>query len=256
MILIQTYEDLDNWLKKYSYFEEGHVLEIDTNRFVIKIGILISGNAEANTEKEILSFEISSINALSCDYKPDFEIGDDRSIEIIEPVEVNGGIGLQITGPPMFTLTAESFIISEKEIIKSLYLPWMSKGNIAFQALMEKIPEPDFWQKEFKKLGYDILFRYFAGEGKPLQKLSNYAGYFFQLENRVATTKQGIFIESCSLKMRQVSMSFSQHDPELDSLWTALTIILASIPDVKISCGNCKFTGAEWKLKARGILGL
>ena len=247
MILIKTYEELDSWLEKYSYFEEGHVLKIDTNRFVITIGMLISGNYEANTKKEILSFEITPVNASSCDYKPDFELSDDHYIEFIEPVEVYGGIGLKFSGPPIFTLIAESFTISQNDTIKSFFKPWMSKRDIYMRAPMEEIPKPDFWQQEFKKLGYDIVFRYYAGESKPLQQLSNYAGFFFQLKNRLKTNKQGIFIQYCSIKEQVVSIGFQLCDPDLDPLWTALTNILVNIPDVMISCGNCKFSGDKWK---------
>jgi hypothetical protein len=248
MIIIKTYDELDNWLEKYNYFEDGHVLKIDMNPFVITIGVLISGTYEANTEKEILSFEITPINVSSCNYTPDFEPSDDHYIESIEPVEAYGGVGLQILGPPLLTLIAESFTIFENATIKSIFKPWISRRDIFVQAPMEKIPKPEFWQEEFKKLGYDIVFRYYAGESKPLQQLySNYVGFFFQLENRVNTTNQGIFIRYCSIEKQEVSMSFQQCDPDLDSLWTALTTILASIPEVKISCGNCKFTGAEWK---------
>lgn len=250
MIFIKTYEELNNWLEEYNYFEDGHVLKIATNPLVITIGMLISGNFAANTEKEIINFDIIPINVSSCNYTPDFVLSEDLYIESIEPVEACEGVGLQIFGPPVLTLIAESFTISENDIIKSVFKPWISRGNIAIQAPMEEIPKPDFWQEEFKKLDYDIVFRYYAGESKPHQLLpSNYGGFFFQLENRINTTNQGIFIPYCSIENGQVSMSFQQCDPDLDSLWTALTIILANIPDVKISCGNCKFTGAEWKQK-------
>ena len=168
MILVKTYEELDNWLRKYHYFEEGHVLKIDMNRFVITIGMLISGNYEANTEKEILSFEITPINIFSCDYTPDFELPDDHYIESIEPIEADGGVGLKIFGPPIFTLIAESFTISENDIIKSIFKPWISKRDIYMQAPMVEIPKPGFWQQKFKKLDYDIVFRFYAGESKPL----------------------------------------------------------------------------------------
>lgn len=248
MIKISTYEELDNWLKKYHYFEEEYVLKIDMNPLTITIGIVNKGTFEANTEKEILSFDITPINVLTYDCKPDFKQSEDNIIESIDPIEVYEGVGLEIFGPPLLTLIAESFAISENGITKSTFKPWVNKGSVSVKAPMEEIPKPDFWQHEFKKLGFDIVFRCYAGEAESLPKIpSNYAGFFLQLENRVNTTKQGIFIQGCSEGKKEVSMSFQQFDPDLDSLWTALAIILASIPDVTISSGNCKFTGAEWK---------
>lgn len=248
MTVIKNFEDLSNWLGKYSRFEDGYVLKIDTNPFVITVGILVSGIHEANTEKEILNFDITPVNVYSCDYTPDFKTSEDQIIEYIDPLDVDEGVGLEIFGPPLLTLIPESFIISENETIKSVFKPWVNEGRIFVQAPMAEIPKSDFWQSEFKKLGYDIVFRFYAGESKPLQQLgSKYSGFFIQLENRVSTSVNGIFIFSCSIKNGEVSTSFQQNDPELDSLWKALAYILACIPNVTISSGNCKFTGAEWK---------
>lgn len=253
MISIKTNEELDCWLKKYHYFEDGYVLKMDVNPFVITIG-LINGSFEANTKKEIVSFEITPINVYLCDYRPSFEPSEDHCIEWIEPVDVDRGVGMQIFRPPVLTLKAESFIISENEVIKGVFKPYLSRQDISAKAPMEEIPTPDFWQQEFKKLGYDIVFRCYGGESKPLKQLPlNYGGFFFQLESRVTTTSQGIFIGGCSLKKHEVFMCFQQCDSNLDSLWTALAIILANIPDVTISCGNCKFTGTEWKLNYKKI---
>ncbi len=249
MILIKTYEDLDRWLNEYSYFEEGHVLKIDMNPLVITIGMLIKGSYEANTEKEILCFKITPANVSSFDYPPNFEPSDNHYIESIEPLEVDRGFGLQINGPPTLTLRAESFTISDSEILKSIFKPWLSRNEISLQVTMKEIPKPQFWKQEFKKLGYDIVFRCYGGESEPIEKVPypNYFGYFFQLENRVSATNDGIFIQTCSMNNYDVLMSFRQCDVDLDLLWSALKHILADIKDVKISCGNCKFTGEEWK---------
>lgn len=189
------------------------------------------------------------MSSYSC--SPNFVPADDHCIESIEPIEVDGGFGLQITDPRI-TLIAKSFSISEGKTIKSIVKPRISRRDISMRAPMAEIPKPDFWQQEFKKLGFDIVFRCFAGESKPLQKLpSNYVGYFFQLENRVKIDNHGIFIRDCSIGEKGIAMCFEQDDEELESLWTALTIILARIPDVTIYCGNCKFTGAEWLQKCK-----
>lgn len=249
MILIKTYEELNHWLKQYHYFEDGHMLKIDTNPFAITAGIMIRGTFEANTEKEVLCFKITPGKILSCDYSLNHEPSEDHYIESIEALKVNQGIGLQIFNPPTLTLIAESFTISDGEIIKSIFQPWISRREISVRVPMHEIPKPHFWKQEFKKLGYDIVFRYYAGEGKPFEQLPypNYSGFFFQLESRVRNTQQGIFIQHLSIENGDILMYFQQCDADLDLLWTALTTILADIPDIKISCGNCKFTGDEWK---------
>ncbi|MBA3603294.1 MAG: hypothetical protein H0W50_06570 [Parachlamydiaceae bacterium] len=135
MILIKTYEELDRWLEEYNYFEDGHVLKIDMNPLVITIGMLIRGTYEANTEKENLSFKITPGDVFAFDYSPSFEPSDNHYIESIEPLEVYRGIGLQFIGPPTLTLTAESFSISDSEIIKSIFEPWVSRNEISCELL-------------------------------------------------------------------------------------------------------------------------
>ena len=49
------------------------------------------------------------------------------------------------------------------------------------------------------------------------------------------------------MENHRVTLCFSKKDENLDNLWIDLTAILADIPEVKMNCGNCHFTGAEWK---------
>lgn len=247
MVTIKTREELDNWLDKYNHFEDEYVLKIDKDPFVLTLGILISGTSEAYTEEEIKSFEITPVNIFTCDYQNDFDSSSKSCIESIEIVEGDcEGVGFHISGPPYFTLIAESFTIIENETIKSIVEPWISRQDIYIEVPIKTIPKPEYFKQEFKKLGFDIVFRYYGGESKSFDVIPpDYEGFFIQLEDRLNTITGGIFIRHCT----KYSMYFQQCDAELDSLWTALTMILANLPDVKISCGNCKFTGEEWKQK-------
>lgn len=210
---------------------------------------MVGGTYEANTEKEILCFKIIPENIFSCEYPSDFKPSENHYIESIEPLEVNQGVGLQIFGPPTLILNAQSFTISDRGIIKSIFKPWLNPKHISLQVPMNEIPKPIFWKDKFKELGYDIIFRYYSGESKPLHEIPypNYIGYFFQLESRLNINKEGILINYCSIKNNELYMSFQQNDNALDLLWAALMTILADLPGIKISCGNCKFTGDEWK---------
>lgn len=249
MILIKNDQELNDWLKEYNYFEDGHVLKLEKDPFALTIGILTSGNYEAYTNKEILCFKIVPKNIFSCEYPPDFKPSDDHYIEAIESLEVSRGVGLQVFGPPTLTVKAETFIISDREIIKSTFKPWLNPKHIWIKFPMKEIPKPNFWKEKFKDQGHDIIFRFYSGESKPSQLLPypNYSGYFFQLEDRLGISKEGILIDNCAIKDCEVFMGFRKCDEGLDLIWKALATILSDIPDIKISCGNCKFTGEEWK---------
>ena len=167
MILIKTYEELNNWLREYNYFEDGHVLKFHMNPFAINIGILISGNYEAYTEKEILCFKITPENIFFCEYSPDFKPSDDHYIETIEPLEFNRGVSLQIFGPPTLTLNAESLTISDPEIIKSTFKPWLNPKHIWLEVPMKKFQNQIFGKKNSKNKAMTLSLGFILVKANP-----------------------------------------------------------------------------------------
>lgn len=254
MISISNNADLIEWLDKYHYFEDECVLQIDTNPFVLTLA-LINGRNEAYAEEEITRIVITPVNMFSCDYRNDFASPGRSCIDDVDPIEVDGGVGIRVCGVPYFNLTAESFTIYEHEPVKSMVEPYLSRRDIFIKVPTLEIPKYDFWKQEFKKLGHDIVFRYYGGESEPIDKLPlKYDGVFFQLQERLNTHPCGIFVSCYNIYDKNLCMGFQKSDLDLDSLWTSLTVILSNIPNVIISCGNCKFTGEEWKQKSPGIL--
>ena len=122
MKIIKSFDQLDQWLEENDYFEEGYVLKVEKSPLAITVGYLISGNYEAHTEKQILSFTITPSKIREWNNPQNFVPSEDHIIERIEALEFDhgkGGIGLQFLVPPLFTLVAESFTISDPEIIKT-----------------------------------------------------------------------------------------------------------------------------------------
>lgn len=250
MKLITTYDKLNQWLEENDYFEDGHILRIEDHPLAITVGYTIKGNYKANTEKHIRSFTIAPNKILQWnDSLYDLVPSDVGVIESIEPLEVESGIGLQFFMPTLATLVAESFNISEPEIIKTTFKPWVNTEHVFATAPMDEIPKPIFWKQKLQEKGYDIVFRYYAGESKQIEQIPypDYTGYFIQLADKVGDTQEGILIEYLSIENHEVSISFKKMDENLAHVWMNLTAILADIPKVKINCGNCEFTGDEWK---------
>lgn len=249
MKLITTFSELDQWLEENNYFEDGHILQINLDPLAITVGYNIKGNFQAHSEREILPFKITPNKIMKWEPSEHLVPSEDHYIEGIEPLDMDPGIGLQFLVPPLTILVAESLTVEDLPIIKTTFKPWLSTHSIFAKAPLHEIPKPAFWQQRLKEAGYEVVFRYYAGEGKRPEELPlNYTGYFIQLAERIDETQEGIFIEFMSLENQEVSLGFSRRDPTLDSVWLSLTAIVADIPDVIISCGNCKFSGGEWKL--------
>lgn len=250
MEFIRNYKELNHWLEKNNYFEDGQILQIDLNPLVITIGYMIEGNYVANTEKSILSFKITPHNILEWTFSfKDCIPSEDCYIECITALEVDKCVALELMLPPSLLLVAESLTISDSEIVKTTFKPWISPTYISVKAPIIFIPRPDFWIEKLQNLGHDVKFRYFSGEGKQPEQIPypNYSGYFIQLTDNIRDSQMGIFIESLLIQNDIVIMSFSNRDRSLDNVWTSMSVVLADLPHVEISCGNCKFTGEEWK---------
>lgn len=134
-------------------------------------------------------------------------------------------------------------------MVKFRFKPWLSPREVFASAPMNEIPRPSFWKQEFNELGYEILFRCYSGEGKQSQQIPypDYSGYFIQLADKIKETQTGLFIRYVSMEDNIVNLSFFKYEENLDPLWISLTAILAGISNVKISCGNCEFSGEQWK---------
>ena len=249
MTTYHTYGEIDQWLAENFYFEDGHILHIETDPLAITIGYNIKGNLTAYSERHIRSFKLRPSTILEWTYPKSLIPSEDHYIGSIEPLEVQIGVGIEFFDSPNFRLVADSFDIMEQIVIKTIFKPWLSDSEIFAEIILDAIPTPAFWKQRFSEFGYDILFRCYGGEGAQPEKVPypGYSGYFIQLRERIKETKQGLFISSISQKNGIVSLLFQNHDSHLGELWTILIKILSDFPHIKIKSGNCEFTGNEWK---------
>lgn len=247
---VHSHYDLNNWLSDNYYFEDGHVLAITEKPLEIIVGYNVKANYEANSERHILSFKIipSKIYEWSFD-KTVVNVGDDNYIEAIEAIEVENGVCIEFYTPAVFRLVAENFEIEEHGLIKTTFKPYVSETEMYLTSDLTEIPRPEFWKEKLSKYGHDILFRYYAGDERQPEQVPypDYQGYYIQLTDRISSTQEGIFLNHLKVGGKKLCLSFENKDEELKNVWNDLTLILSDFPNAKINCGNCEFTGTEWK---------
>lgn len=247
---IYTFNDLDEWLSDNFYFEDGHILSIKENPLEIIIGYNVKASYKANSERHILSFKIIPSKIMEWIYDKDVvNIGADNYIEYIEASKIENRLCLDFFTPTLIRLVTDSFIIKEQELIKTIFKPWVSETDFFMIADFPEIPRLEFWKEKLSKYGHKILFRYYAGEKRYPNQVPypDYQGYYIQLEDRISSTQEGIFLKSINIENGKLSLNFTNKDEELKNVWNDLTIILSDFPNAKINSGNCEFTGAEWK---------
>ncbi len=247
---IQTFNDLDKWLSDNFYFEDGHILAINENPLEIIVGYNVKANYKANSERHILPFKIIPSKFYEWTFDKDVaNVGNDNYIEGIEACEVENGICLEFYTPATFRLVTNSLEIEEQELIKTTFKPWTSEKEMYLTTDLSEIPRPEFWKEELKKYGYDILFRYYAGDVRLPEQVPypDYQGYYIQLVDRISSTQEGIFLKHLKVENGKLSLSFENKDEKLKNVWDDLTLILADLPNAKINSGNCEFTGTKWK---------
>jgi hypothetical protein len=122
-------------------------------------------------------------------------------------------------------------------------------NDIRVQMGLEAVPLPNFWKLKLKEFGHDIVFRYYGGRPKQPEELPypDYSAYFIQLADRISCTKYGIYFGYISQKSKGTYFHFKNYDDSLKLVWRDLNLIISSLPDAMISCGNCEFSGEEWE---------
>lgn len=125
---IQTNEDLERWLSDNYFFEDGHVLKIETNPLRIQVGYNIEGNYEANSVRVIRAFTLQPDQIIDWTLpdNSEFVASVDRYIEFIENIEASPNIGLLFCTPLSFRLVTNSFTVTENELINTVFKPWIS----------------------------------------------------------------------------------------------------------------------------------
>jgi hypothetical protein len=250
MTTLKTYQELDKWLSDNFYFEDGHILSISENPFEIIVGYDVAGNYEANSERQILPFKLipSKIIEWTFDNKLS-EPSEYNYIEGLDAVEVENGICLQFSTPTTFKLVTDILNIDEQDLIITTFRPWTSETEIFITADLNEIPRPEFWQQKLNSIGHKVSFRYYCSEAISSEKVPypNYEGYYIQIQDKITSTKEGIFLKYLKTDKGKLNLGFENKDEDLAYIWDDFTSILSDLPNAKINSGNCTFTGTDWK---------
>lgn len=249
MAIIKDYPSLVAWLESHSYFEDGHLLEMTESPLSLTLGYTISGNYVANTPRKILSIKLIPQNVLEWKGFSADLISQDACFEGIDPLDIQGGIGLRFCFAPYLSLIESSLIVEDPHIIETTFTPYRDPDACFLKAPMEAIPHPSYWIKKCKEHGFNTAFRYFRGQAKATEEVPypDYTGYFIQTIDKIATTDMGIVFAWLSVKGDTVQISLKNHDGPHNALWNILKDIIADIPQVMITSGNITCTGEEWK---------
>lgn len=254
--VFNTYKEVDEWLSEYCFFEDGCILSVGEKPIEIIIGYDIRGNYKANTERHIAAFKLVPNKIYNWSFDESrICIGENNYIENIDVTETQNGMKLKFYTPTLFTLETNTLYIEKLETIKTVFHPWTSDTEIFASANIDSIPTPSFWIGKLKESGHDVAFRYYCGEAKEINKIPypDYQGYYIQTVKNIQTSKEGIFIKHMQLSYGKLNLSLENKDNELVGIWADFTKIISDFPEVKIHCGNCEFTGEEWKAYLRKI---
>lgn len=256
MTLYHTYEEIEHWLSENGYFEDGYILQVESNPVSITVGYTTKGDYRAHSEHHILPFKIVPSGIIEISPLTLLEPSEIYCIEAIEPLEASQGVGIRIIISPYFDIVANAFTITQEELIKTTRKPWINPDKICAQFPFDAIPTPAFWKEKFREYGFDIAFRYYGGTIKQPEEVPcpNYMGYFIQAADMINETIQGMLISHITSRNGIVSLSFEKRDEEIEdknnqarsnALWEVLVKILFSLPKVMITSGNCEFRGEE-----------
>jgi len=247
---VHTHTELANWVADNSHFEDGHIIAIKENPLEILVGYNVTGNYKANSEREIVSFKLTPSKIIEWTFnKENFTPADDNYIEGIDAIENEKGICLEFSAPAVFRLTTDCLTIEEQEVIKSTFKAWVSEREIFSTASLQDIPKPEYWKEKLSEYGHNILFRYYGGAERQPEAVPypDYQGYYVQLADRIASTQEGIFLKHLAKRNDKINFCFEFKDEKLRNVWDDITRIIADFPNARIYCGNCEFTGTEWK---------
>lgn len=251
MKILKNYEEVDKWLKEHYYFEDAWISNIDFETLTITTQRDVGGTYVAYTERLIESLQITPIRPLDLSNLPPIPLESIIFLDGIETFAVTSGVGIKflLDSGEDFQFNAEGLTVSDEEIIKSTYAPWTDDSEIFIETTMAEIPKPSFWKEKLKEYGHEIVFRCYGGEAKDPEKVPypGYGGYYIQLIERINESKTGICIDHIHKRNGLIVMGLENGDDFLKKVWKDLTLIVSDLPNVKIECGNCEFTGKEWK---------
>jgi hypothetical protein len=248
MKIIRNENELDNWLDKNFGFEDGYISElvmVDEVTVKLRMGYQIEGSYVAGTPKLLKEYLIVAKGVK--DFNDNYKVNPDHCMEGVFQIKTINGIGIELDAPEIIHLYCDELYIEEPIYVKVNTKAWISDHDLNAKVPKIEIPKPIFWLEELEKRGFDVSWRYGGSDIKLAEQVPypDYSGWFIQETNKIKNTQFGVFIRHIRLDKEGFYISIERHEVAVD-LWDGIIRIIAELPDVEISIGNCILTGAQW----------
>lgn len=247
MNVIKNKLDLDIWLDENYGFEDGYISELemlDETTVKIRIGYQIEGTYIAGAPKLLKEFLIIAKGVTGL--LNNLQIDPNHCIEGLFQIETSKGLGLELDVPQIIRLCCEELHIEEPTYIKSITKAWISDNVLSANIPKMDIPKPIFWIKKLEKNGFYVSWRYGCSGIKSVEQVPypDYSGWFIQETDKIKNTQFGIFVSHISSGNEGFNIALDRYEADI-KLWDAIKRIIAELPNVEISIGNCILTGDQ-----------
>lgn len=249
---IKSRAKLESFLEENDWFEDGYITEINSeftsdnkpSQVNIKIGYQIAGDYRAGSPRTIREFTIKASGIKLWTYDKAF-FDSDHCMEGIELLD--DCLGIQFDIPEIVTLICEELVVNGPFDIESTTKPWVSDTEFITTIPDMSVPLPQKWISWLQEEGFKVSWRFAGSDAKSPDEVSfpDYSGWFIQKTEKIDTTDYGIFFFHVEDKDGKLYLHIENRDTDAD-LWLVMTKVLARMPGVTISCGNCTFSGEQW----------
>ena len=170
-----------------------------------------------------------------------------------EAIDVQGKIGVTFDAPAKVRLVCETIDVEQNET-EEVVEPYYSDRDFYAVASEGTLPSPSEWLRWYESHGLAVVWRYYASEEVPSEKVpqQNYSGWFLQLRDLLNEDPQGLFFFSGRQNAQGFVLQISNYSSSQTwaagrpNLWKFAADYIASLPAVTLRCGNATLTPDEW----------
>lgn len=250
--------ELEAWLDENGRLDGTEIKELSphpservsaTTSIRIELIDQLAGTHEAGTQRNIRDVILTANAVEFSNLGPDLYLGEGHHSDGIELLEAEGLIAFEIDVPDRLEIRCGELLVEISDEKTDITKPWVSDLELSVTVQGRNLPDPDEWRSWFASAGEEVLWRIFGSEAveRPVDP-KDYSGWFLQKRDMIANSQQGLFFFSC----RQTENGFSVHlqieNEDDQDLFEAAKRVVATFENAEVSCGNCRFTSAEWRV--------
>ncbi len=245
IVIIGSREQLDAWIRDNYWLHDASAVWIEPlpgdtlpSAISLTLQFQVAGGYIAGEQRTIRTVELAAqkVHAyeLCGTYHPE------HCAEGVNSFDTDIGIGFEIDVPGLLRIAASCFEVKSTVDVNEAVPEWLSDRSFTVFLSDGLLPTPHDWLNDFQRLGYDVVWRYYAGDDRSPEAVprAEYSGWFVQKRTRLAAHTGGIFFGHCKRHEGGHSLTIEKNDPQCNDLWQAAGNILSLIEGVQIHCGN------------------